>query len=488
LLLYWATTAPRFTWAHEGADGGDLLAAAVTNGVPHPPGYPLYMLILQGWLWFTGLLWPHSDLAWRGNLLSVVCASASVYITVLTVYYLLPLQPWRWVWAFCAGLAWTISPLPWSQAVITEVYALHALIVALLGWITFAAPRQPRRLVIPVALGFAHHLTSVLLLPAIYYYWWLGQGGGWRRFWQTGLLLGFGALVGLLFYLRIPLVAHRAGMPAPVNWGFADNLADLWWLVSAAAYHGYLFSVPANTILGRIANWAFLLTTQLTPIGLGLALLGLSTWDQTRPHLRNFSLLWVIPVSIYTIGYYTRDSDIYLLPVVWLMVIWSAVGLCEALDWTQARMPKRPLAPWLASGLLLGCAVLLSLRLPTLSVRSDLEAHDYLQKVAAVLEPNSLVITSEDRDTFAVWYGVWGDGELLQRAPGIAVINYSLCQFPWYQRLITRLYPTVVQNQPTIDQILTNNLDQRPIYFSQKVDTIPAERLKPAGPLWRYVQ
>jgi hypothetical protein len=381
-----------------------------------------------------------------------------------------------------------MSPLPWSQAVITEVYALHALIVALLGWVTFAAPRQRGRLFIPVALGFAHHLTSVLLLPAVYYYWWLGQGGGWRRFWQTGLLLALGALLGLLFYLRIPFVVHRAGMLAPVNWGFADNLADLWWLVSAAAYHGYLFSVPANTILGRIANWAFLLTTQLTPVGLGLALFGLSTWDQTRPHLRNFSLLWVVPISIYTIGYYTRDSDIYLLPVVWLMVVWSAVGLSELLDWLQSKWPQRSLAPLLASILLVGYSALVLTRLPALSVRYDLEAHDYLQNVAAVLEPNSLVITSEDRDTFALWYGVWGDGELLQRAPGLVVINYSLCQFPWYQRLITQLYPTVIQNQPTIEQILANNRGRRPIYFSQPVDSIPAERLKSVGPLWRYTE
>ena len=40
--LYLITLAPTITWANFGTDGGDLITAAVTLGVPHPPGYPLY--------------------------------------------------------------------------------------------------------------------------------------------------------------------------------------------------------------------------------------------------------------------------------------------------------------------------------------------------------------------------------------------------------------------------------------------------------------
>ena len=84
-IFYVETAAPGLTWANQGADGGDLLTAAVTNGVPHPPGYPLYTLLLQFWLWLLGFLQPASDLAWRGNLLSALCAALSVGITVATL-------------------------------------------------------------------------------------------------------------------------------------------------------------------------------------------------------------------------------------------------------------------------------------------------------------------------------------------------------------------------------------------------------------------
>ena len=35
--LYLSTLAPTLTWAHGGQDGGDLIAAVFTSGVPHPP-------------------------------------------------------------------------------------------------------------------------------------------------------------------------------------------------------------------------------------------------------------------------------------------------------------------------------------------------------------------------------------------------------------------------------------------------------------------
>ena len=47
LVLYARTLAPGLTWAHHAADGGDLLAAALVGGVPHPSGYPTYQLLLR---------------------------------------------------------------------------------------------------------------------------------------------------------------------------------------------------------------------------------------------------------------------------------------------------------------------------------------------------------------------------------------------------------------------------------------------------------
>ncbi len=123
--------------------------------------------------------------------------------------------------------------------------------------------------------------------------------------------------------------------PPPVDWGYADNWEGFQWLVSGAAYRGYLLSGGVGTALNRLATWAYTLTDQFSPVGLALGFVGLAVWDRTAPRLRNFSLLWITPVSIYAVLYYTRDSEIYLLPVVWLLSIWMAVGLAIIAAWLE---------------------------------------------------------------------------------------------------------------------------------------------------------
>ncbi len=59
LTVYGMTLAPGLTWANSGADGGDLITAAATGGVPHPTGYPVYLLLGTSLSipadWFAGI-------------------------------------------------------------------------------------------------------------------------------------------------------------------------------------------------------------------------------------------------------------------------------------------------------------------------------------------------------------------------------------------------------------------------------------------------
>src|SRR5437868_13401839 len=59
-------------------DTPELITAAVTLGVPHPPGYPLFTML--GHLFS---LLPFGSIPFRVNLLSVVCDSVAVGIVYL---------------------------------------------------------------------------------------------------------------------------------------------------------------------------------------------------------------------------------------------------------------------------------------------------------------------------------------------------------------------------------------------------------------------
>ncbi len=159
LLVYRLTLAPSISWAHHGGDGGDLIAASYHLGVPHPPGYPLYVLI--GYL-FGRMECLGGDVAFRFNLLSAVCAAgAAGLVTVVITRRSGVLAGWL------GGLTFAFGPILWSQATITEVYALNALLLGALLLSLFAG--RPRWLVVGWLWGLAWttHLTSVLFFPLI---------------------------------------------------------------------------------------------------------------------------------------------------------------------------------------------------------------------------------------------------------------------------------------------------------------------------------
>ncbi len=486
-LFYAYTAAPGLTWANYGADGGDLLAAAMTNGTPHPTGYPLYTLLLQGWLVLLGLLWPGSDIAWRGNLFSAFAGAVSVAVTFQTVRHLWPEKESSFLPALLAALAWATAPLFWGQALITEVYTLHSLLVVSLFWALVAYPSdQPRRrgflLGGLLGLGMAHHLTIGLLVPGIFYWLWSSEDRplGKPAFW---LWAGLGTLTGLLFYGRLLLAAPLA----PVDWSGAGSVGDLWWLVSGAAYRRYLFAVPQGQLLSKAGQWALTITSQFTPVGLAFGLAGLYRWDRLAGRLRTLALLWVLPISLYAISYHTGDSEIYLLPVVWLMAVWLPFGVGEMVEWVNSRRPGNGWGQLALAGCLVGLLLLSAIRLPALSLRHDDSARRFVADAVRVVEPNSVLFSSADAETFALWYAAWGSGELLEAAPGTALVNVALLQFEWYQALLARLYPDLAGVETgEASGILQANVGRRPIYFSEIVAPAVANQLQPAGSLWRY--
>ncbi|HEX9372696.1 MAG TPA: DUF2723 domain-containing protein, partial [Roseiflexaceae bacterium] len=120
LALYAATLLPGI----GSGDTAEFQRVAPTLGIAHPTGYPLYTIL--GWLWSQ---LPLGDTpAWRMNLLSAVAAALAVGV----VYLVARASGQARAVAAAAALALAASATFWSQATIAEVYALAALLQALL--------------------------------------------------------------------------------------------------------------------------------------------------------------------------------------------------------------------------------------------------------------------------------------------------------------------------------------------------------------------
>jgi hypothetical protein len=476
------------TWAHNGADGGDFLAAALTAGVPHPTGYPTHQLLLR-----LAVLLDPGQPARAGAWLSALSAALAVALLTdlarrmvrprfapavqtnspqresgaaaedskVTPAPLGSLRPLRQgpshpatttgsLAALLAGLAWAASPLLWNQATIVEVYALNALFCVAILWLLWrwgeavdgrgAAARWLALGGLVFGLGLGNHVTLALMLPgALYWLWAKGRGAPLVR---RGLAGAAGAVAaGLLVYGYLPLTA--SGRPA-INWGDPATLDRFLWVVTGRLYGSLPFGLPLANLPARLGGWAAAVVTALTPLGFVGALVGLYLLERRLRAWWAATLLVWLAFTVYAIGYNSTDSDAYLLPAFAVMALWLAEGLAALL----ARVSSRRV---LTAGAVL--ALLVALVLAPAFVRhwdaADLsphwEAEAFLQTALSQAEPGAVILAAGDQRTFALWYGIYG----LNQRPDIAVVNVNLYGFAWYRRTLAETHPDLLPSDYT---------------------------------------
>jgi tetratricopeptide (TPR) repeat protein len=291
-------------------DSGEFIVAAQHFGVPHPTGYPLWTFL--SWLF---LLLPLGNDAWEVSIFSGLCAAGAVGCCAAL---LSSAQVWCYgafagakakilsrIVALSFSLMLAFSMSVWSQAVIAEVYALHALLIAIFLMLCYRWSQQPASdhlmLSIFFVLGLSfsnHHLTMtlaplpyllILLLrrrafldwffagvltallgylafailsenPAVlrtairlFYcvalafatFVWLRRG---RLRWRLIAFLPIVVAAGLLPYAYMPLAS--ATNP-PMNWGYTRDSAGFYFSINRSQYSGSLSEVTVKS-LGRL--------------------------------------------------------------------------------------------------------------------------------------------------------------------------------------------------------------------------------------------
>jgi len=422
LLLYLSTAAPSLTWAHSGADGGDLVSAALTNGVAHPPGYPTYVTIGQ----LVARI-PLGDIAYRFTVLSAVSMALAAGFTTLGVLWL-SRKP---AVSMLAGLFFATAPMVWGQATIAEVYALNAAFAASIVYlITPIVFRRESISLFRLALAawlwgvaFGNSVTVAALAPLLIVAWWRSRQ---LKAWLP--LITFA--MGLSVYLLIPV---RAASQPPINWGDATTPDRFFALILADLYHGYALSTPPQEFLTRIIAFAQLIVMQYGWLGVALGAFGLYHTLTTPNRNWRWLALTIVLYLLFALSYNTPDSALYLIPV-WMFGVWAiARGMLSIIIWASSHLRRVQPAILLLMICLFGPALNVIMQYPAMNLRDDHAAVDFANSVLTSAPQDALIITGSDGHTFALWYYRFAAGS----RPDLAIVDRRAAGYEWYAAMLT---------------------------------------------------
>lgn len=397
------------TWQSFSGDGGELITAAVTLGIPHPPGYPTYVLLGK----LISFL-PIDPVAYRFHLFSALCAAGATGLVTATARKLLAessIKPSPLL-ASVPGLLFAFSPLVWQQAVVAEVYSLNLLCVAAFLWALLG--KRPSLLTgLLLGLSFTTHLTSLFLIPLALL---LTPTKAWGR-------LTVGMMVGATPYLLLPLLAR---LGSPVIWGNPTTLAGWWWLVSGKIYQPNQFALPPAEFWPRLASWLPEFALQLGILGW----VGLLWYSRSLTQKRWVGIVGTaVFYLIYAFFYNTQDAIVLALPA-WLLLSFCLIPLTPQVSAWSLLLPPM--------------AVLLHLVSQT-----GANIHNIRPQVATILESvpsDAVLITSGDPDIFTLWYFHHVEG----MREDIILVDDRLFAFDWYRDRI--------QQQSTLRAVEEDNL------------------------------
>ena len=445
LMVYVVTLAPSVM----GGDSGELIAAALTGGVPHPPGYPLFAMLAR---LFNALPLGHSP-AWRVNLLSATCTAAAAAMVCATVQ--------RWTRLAAAGLVsaalFGANLVVWRHATSAEVFGLNALFVAVTFWLWLSVEHTASRrlvfaLLLTCGLAMCNHHTFVfvgtpLALRAL---WVARRNLGWR-----GITLAIGlGLVGLLPYAYLWLVAHG---PAAVSWGdqttwggfVAHILRRNYGTFSmgqaakgGAFVEGGTFWPTLWQMLGHACPRFF----WIGPVFIGLGLYAVGKAGRERGPgtllfatagsyvlvfcaLSNLSMERELYVTV--LSRFCIQSDLMLAIAAGLGFAWLARQLRARFPWCERKARWAPLLalPLLGLGVLVNGG--------ECTQRKNRVIADFVTTAFASLPPNAIVISMGDHLTGSVFYF----REVEKLRPDVIHLDRELLGFSWFGERKRRRFP-----------------------------------------------
>ncbi len=424
-------------------DSPELIMAAVTLGVVHAPGYPLFTML--GHLFS---LLPFGSIPFRVNLLSVVCDALTIGVVYFSAFRLTRSQ----LAAAVAALFLAVDPIFWEWSLAAEVFPLNNLLAAVLILLLVSWHQQPERSAFLIAaffvsgLALTNHQTIVLLGPAFCFVLWQRRSILFAR----PSLLAIGAavfVVGLLPYLYVPWAA--AHHPAH-NWGNVSSFHDLLRLIARRSYGSKLVTTPGYTGGPPWDRLAALFISFGPVAGLLTVLGAIQAFQRTRWYFW-FSLVafvftgpffvWITdlnlsaaPSALFVLQRFFLLSHIVLAPLIGFGVLALAQFVARSTSATALG------ALCIVAACLVAAAIMAATNYRRIDQSQNLIARRFAQDVFNTTPPGSVLLVNGDGLAFPLMY--------LQQVEHIGnettLVVVPLLLGDWYVRQLREQHPELV--------------------------------------------
>ncbi len=369
-------------------DSGEIATAVYSLGIPHPPGYPLYIIASK---LFTFI--PFKTIIFRTNLFSLFSAILCCLVLIKIIYKISS----NFYVALVSGFILGFSRTFWSQAIVTEVYTFNLFIVSLFLLYSIEALNNIKYVqfiaFLTGLLIVSHYSNFLIILPV-----WLVLFLKYRTkiFEIKNILWG-------IFPLTLFLVLLIRSKSEPlIDWGNPENFHNFVIHILRLSFGSMISRAPRSfyNFLQQLKMFLKMCTMQigLIPglIVLAIALRGIKILSKTKKIL---FILLLISTSIGTIlilNFKTDEESFYINRVFFLqfylmLIIVASVGF--------SRLKKL--------GILILCILALIAGLSNYEYnnRSDdnftLQYNRNLLKSASL---NSVIFVAKDFATFPLLY------------------------------------------------------------------------------------
>jgi len=324
-LLYGATLLPGVDFG----DTGSLKTTAGSRAITPREGYPLYFAI--GGAFDAAARATGSDPAHALNLASAAEAAGALALFVMVGVELTG----SILAATAAAMLFAVSYTFWSQAIIAEVYALHALLLLLSLWLLLRWSRGPTigRLAAffaAFAIGFGNHLSMILLAPGYALFLLLSAPHGWRSMLRPrilGLALSIAALGAAQYLWNLHTLWTLPQPPASL----VEALRTFWFDVTKSDWRDTMvLTVPDSMVSDHRAMYWFDLRQQFGAIVpllavAGVAALSLENWKRALMLV----LLYGVNVA-FAFNYNVGDAHVFYLPSHLFVALSAAPAIAAA--------------------------------------------------------------------------------------------------------------------------------------------------------------